>query len=81
MSRPNGRRAMTAEINKPENRGYADNGVMEFKEAVARFMKREFGVALNPATEINHDIGSKPAAELPAAPGEKRGNPAARAAA
>ncbi|MGN0911227.1 MAG: aminotransferase class I/II-fold pyridoxal phosphate-dependent enzyme, partial [Thermoguttaceae bacterium] len=48
-------------INKLENRGYADNGCMEFKEAVARFMKRRFNVELDPATEINHSIGSKPA--------------------
>lgn len=33
------RQVMAAEINKPENRGYADNGIALFKEAVARFMK------------------------------------------
>jgi LL-diaminopimelate aminotransferase len=61
------RRQMAQEINKPENRGYADNGPPVFKEAVARFMQREFGVALDPATEINHCIGSKTAlAILPA---------------
>lgn len=61
------RRAMAEEINRPENRGYADNGVDEFKEAAARFMQRELGVKLDPATEINHAIGSKPAyAMLPA---------------
>ena len=61
------RRVMAGEINKPENRGYADNGIAAFKEAAARFMQREFGVALDPATEINHSIGSKPAlAMLPA---------------
>jgi len=61
------RRAMAAEIDKPENRGYADNGILEFKEAVARFMARQFDVTLDPATEINHGIGSKPAlAMLPA---------------
>jgi LL-diaminopimelate aminotransferase len=53
------RRRMAEEINKPENRGYADNGPPMFKEAVARFMQREFGVSLDPATEINHCIGSK----------------------
>jgi LL-diaminopimelate aminotransferase len=58
---------MAEEINKPENRGYADNGPAEFKEAVARLMQREFGVALDPVTEINHCIGSKTAlAMLPA---------------
>lgn len=61
------RRVMAEEINKPENRGYADNGIAEFKEAAARFMQREFGVELDPATEVNHAIGSKPAyAMLPA---------------
>ncbi|HUT13646.1 MAG TPA: LL-diaminopimelate aminotransferase [Thermoguttaceae bacterium] len=61
------RRVMAEEINRPENRGYADNGIAEFKEAVARFMAREFDVRLDPATEINHCIGSKTAlAMLPA---------------
>jgi LL-diaminopimelate aminotransferase len=61
------RRAMADEINRPENRGYADNGIPAFREAVARFMAREFDVRLDPATEINHAIGSKPAlAMLPA---------------
>ncbi len=62
------RRAMAEEINRPENRGYADNGILAFREAAGRFMKREFNVDLNPATEINHAIGSKPAlAMLPGA--------------
>ncbi len=52
---------MAEEIGKPENRGYADNGVAQFKEAVARFMQREYGVELNATTEINHCIGSKTA--------------------
>lgn len=58
---------MAKEIFLPANRGYADNGCHEFKEAVARFMKRRFNVELDPVTEINHAIGSKPAlAMLPA---------------
>jgi LL-diaminopimelate aminotransferase len=58
---------MAQEINKPENRGYADNGIADYKEAAARFMERQFGVKLDPATEINHAIGSKPVyAMLPA---------------
>ena len=62
------RAVMAAEIHKPENRGYADNGITAFKEAAARFMQRQFGVQLDPAKEINHSIGSKPAlAMLPAA--------------
>jgi len=61
------RTVMTEEVHKPENRGYADNGVLEFKEAAARFMERQFGVDLDPTSEINHCIGSKTAlAMLPA---------------
>ena len=59
--------SLAEEMGKPKNRGYADNGPSEFKEAVARFMQRQYGVDLNPATEINHCIGSKTAlAMLPA---------------
>ncbi len=62
------RAVMAAEIHKPENRGYADNGIAAFKEAAARFMDRQFGVKLDPVKEVNHSIGSKPAlAMLPAA--------------
>jgi LL-diaminopimelate aminotransferase len=61
------RKVMAHEINQPENRGYADNGVIEFKQAAARFMQRRFGVTLDPVTQVNHCIGSKPAyAMLPA---------------
>ncbi len=61
------RRVMAEEINKPENRGYADNGIPEFKQAVARFMARHFDVQLDADKEVNHSIGSKPAlAMLPA---------------
>ena len=38
------RRRMSDEINKPENRGYMDNGNTRFKEAAAAFMQRTFGV-------------------------------------
>lgn len=62
------RAVMASEIHKPENRGYADNGITLFKEAVARFMQRSLGVTLDPTTQVNHCIGSKTAlAMLPAA--------------
>jgi LL-diaminopimelate aminotransferase len=68
MAPPQSRARLAEEINKPENRGYADNGPPEYKEAVARFMQRNFGVELDPANEVNHCIGSKTAlAMLPAA--------------
>lgn len=61
------RRVMAEEIHRPENRGYADNGIPAFREAAARFMLREFGVRLDPGREINHCIGTKTAlAMLPA---------------
>jgi len=61
------REEMANEIGRPENRGYADNGIIEFREAAAAYMQREFGVRLDPKTEINHCIGSKTAlAMLPA---------------
>jgi LL-diaminopimelate aminotransferase len=55
------RRRLADEAGKPENRGYMDNGPAAFKEAAARFMQRNFGVKLDPATQVNHCIGSKPA--------------------
>jgi LL-diaminopimelate aminotransferase len=62
------RAVMRREVDRPENRGYADNGIAAYKEAVATFMQREFGVSLDPVKEINHCIGSKTAyAMLPAA--------------
>ncbi len=62
------RQTMAEQINLSENRGYADNGIAEFKEAVARFMQRTFGVHLDAKSEVNHCIGSKTAlAMLPAA--------------
>ena len=64
MADENVRRIMAQQINLPENRGYADNGCIEFKEAAARFMYRTFNVELDPGTEINHSIGSKPALAL-----------------
>jgi LL-diaminopimelate aminotransferase len=68
MADPRVREVLKREVDKLENRGYADNGIAAFKEAAAAFLRRTFGVELDPATEINHAIGSKPAlAMLPAA--------------
>src|SRR3984893_15911346 len=61
MADPIVRNALKEEVDKLENRGYADNGIQAFKDAAAAFMKKVFGDALDPATEINHAIGSKPA--------------------
>jgi LL-diaminopimelate aminotransferase len=67
MADPLVREAGKQAIDKLENRGYADNGIVAFKKSAAAFMKKVFGVALDPESEINHAIGSKPAlAMLPA---------------
>ena len=67
MAAPAVRETLKREADRVENRGYADNGIAAFKEAAADFMRRQFGVVLDPATEINHAIGSKPAlAMMPA---------------
>lgn len=57
------------EANKPENRGYADNGDEVLKQAAARYLDRVCGVkGINPQTEVMHSIGSKAALSiLPAA--------------
>src|SRR3972149_12071003 len=53
---------LRVEAGKPENRGYADNGIQEFKDAAVRYMDRVYGIkGLDPATEVLHSIGSKPA--------------------
>ena len=67
MAPPLVRDALKREVDRVENRGYADNGIAAFKEAAAGFMQKVFGVSLDPITEINHAIGSKPAyAMMPA---------------
>ncbi len=62
------REALKVEVDKPENRGYSDNGIPEFQIAAVDYMKCFFGVELDPTTEINHSIGTKPSlAMLPLA--------------
>lgn len=53
---------LAEEATKLENRGYSDNGIPEFKAAAARYLHDVFAVdGIDPATEIVHCIGSKPA--------------------
>ena len=67
MADPLVRQTAQREIDRLDNRGYADNGIAAFKDSAAQFMKKAFGVVLDPEKEINHAIGSKPAlAMLPA---------------
>lgn len=54
-------KTLQLEAEKPENRGYTDNGIQEFKDAAVKYMERVFGVkGLNPNKHVNHTIGSKP---------------------
>jgi len=54
------RASLKKEVDDPVNRGYSDNGIQEFKDAAARYMKNLYNVNLDPDTEIIHGIGSKP---------------------
>lgn len=64
MAFPIVRESLKKEADIWENRGYADNGIEEFKNAAAAYMKKVFGVTLDPETEILHGIGSKPVLAL-----------------
>jgi LL-diaminopimelate aminotransferase len=60
MAYPGVVNALGEQAAMPENRGYSDNGLPEFKEAVAHYMARVYGVEdLDPETEINHAVGAK----------------------
>jgi LL-diaminopimelate aminotransferase len=59
---------LRAEVRKPENRGYADNGDAVLKQAAANYMRMVCGVPVDPETQVVHSIGSKAALSiLPAA--------------
>jgi len=54
-------KALSDEAGKPENRWYADNGIPEFQEEAANYLKRVYGLSgLIPGENIIHGIGSKP---------------------
>jgi len=61
MAFPGVIKTLQLEAEKAENRGYADNGIQEFKDAAIKYMERIFGVqGLDPNKHVNHTIGSKP---------------------
>lgn len=61
MAYPGVVKTLQLEAGKPENRGYTDNGIEEFKVAAVRYMKDIYGVdGLDPQKHVNHTIGSKP---------------------
>jgi LL-diaminopimelate aminotransferase len=62
MAFPGVVKMLQIEAEKPENRGYADNGIQELKDAAVKYMENVFGVTgLDPQAEVVHSIGSKPA--------------------
>ena len=62
MAFPGVVKRLSHEAAKPENRGYADNGIQQYKDAAAAYLKKVYGVKnLDPQTEVLHSIGSKPA--------------------
>jgi LL-diaminopimelate aminotransferase len=65
MAFPLSVRALCEETAKPENRGYADNGGIEFKRAAAHWMEKVCGVTgIDPETEVIHSIGTKAALSI-----------------
>lgn len=61
MADPGVVKTLQLEAEKPENRGYTDNGIEEFKVAACKYMEKIFGVkGLEPGKHVNHTIGSKP---------------------
>jgi LL-diaminopimelate aminotransferase len=65
MALPRSVNALVKAVNKPENRGYADNGGQEYKDAAARWLKNVCGVdGIDPNTMVCHSIGSKAALSI-----------------
>jgi LL-diaminopimelate aminotransferase len=56
---------LAAAARKPDNRGYADNGGMPYREAAARWLKNVCAVnGIDPAVNVCHSIGSKAALSI-----------------
>jgi LL-diaminopimelate aminotransferase len=64
MAHPDVVKTLTAEAAKWENRQYTDNGIIEFQEAVSKYMKEVFDVDVKASEEVCHSIGSKSALSL-----------------
>jgi LL-diaminopimelate aminotransferase len=64
-----------AQAQRKENRIYPCNGILEFQESAARYLKRDFNISVDPKTEVMHCVGTKTAlAQIPLAfinPGDK----------
>lgn len=62
------RTILCEEVHRRRNRGYPDNGIIEFQQAAARYMNRTFDLSLptdeHAGENIIHSIGSKGALSL-----------------
>lgn len=52
---------LNTEARVKENRIYPCNGILEFHESAARYMKRAHGIVLDAKTEVMHCVGTKTA--------------------
>ena len=65
MAYPGTLEVLSKEARKPVNRGYADNGGPELKEAAADYLQTVFQVeGIDPQSHILHSIGSKAALSI-----------------
>jgi LL-diaminopimelate aminotransferase len=65
MAYPNVVESLQRAVENPDNRGYADNGGADFKQAAANWMNDVFGISdIDPNSEIIHSIGSKAALSI-----------------
>jgi LL-diaminopimelate aminotransferase len=56
---------LSGEAKKQENRGYADNGILEFQQAATTYLSRYFQVDhVDPESEMIHSIGTKSALSI-----------------
>lgn len=61
MAEPEVVEVLYNQAKQKENRGYTDNGSQDFKDAAVSYMESVYHVSgLDPITEVNHGIGSKP---------------------
>jgi LL-diaminopimelate aminotransferase len=61
-------RSLAEEAQVKANRIYPCNGIQDFSDAAARYLARDFSIALDPKSEILHCIGTKTAlAQIPLA--------------
>lgn len=60
--------ALDREARVKENRIYPCNGILPFQESAARYLRRDFGIEVDPKTEVMHCVGTKTAlAQIPLA--------------